>query len=79
MRNRDFNKYMEHIKTLDTQELDILAHAAYLLLDMTDRQISTLANYLATERHYPVVNGRLTIAQPNPHKVVVFGVCELTL
>lgn len=75
MKNNDFKKYMEYVRTSSPQELDDLACAAYLLLDMTDRQISILA----TEKHYPVVDGRLTIAQPNPHKVVVFGVCTLTL
>lgn len=75
MKNNDFKKYMELVRISDEQELNDLAQAAYLLLEMTDRQISILA----TEKHYPVVDGRLTIAQPNPHKVVVFGVCVLTL
>lgn len=72
-------KNKEYVRTADTESLDFLSCAGYLLLDMTDRQISILANYLTTEKNYPVIDGRLTIAQPKPHKVVVFGVCELTL
>ena len=79
MKNKEFNKYMEYVRTCDSSSLDLLSCAGYLLLDMTDRQISILAHCLAEEKGYPVVDGRLTIAQPKPHKVVVFGVCELTL
>ena len=79
MRNAEFKNYMNTVKNSSTLELQELACAGYLLLQMTDRQISILANYLATERHYPVIDGRLTIAQPKPHKVVIFGVCALTL
>ena len=79
MRNTDFKNYMDIVKASNVAELEQLACAVYLLLEMTDRQIKTLANYLATEKNYPVLDGRLTIAQPQPHKVVVFGVCELTL
>lgn len=79
MKANEFKNYMEHARKADRDELENLACAAYLLLDMTDKQIKTLADMLVNEKGYEAIDGRLTIAQPEPHKVVVFGACELTL
>lgn len=79
MKANEFKMYMECARRSGKEELDNLACAAYLLLDMTDKQIKTLANMLVNEKGYEAIDGRLTIAQPEPHKVVVFGACELTL
>ena len=45
MKNKDFNRYMERVRISDPQELNDLAHAAYLLLDMTDSHRANTAKH----------------------------------
>lgn len=74
MKVKDFKNYMEYAEKANKEELELLSCAGYYLLDMTDQQISKLANLLVAKKGFVPVDGRLTKMQ-----VVIFGAFELTL